>query len=78
MPWTVNDVDRHKKGMSLGSKKKWTRIANAILDDCEKGKGKVGPTGSCEGKAISIASSKTGPKRKLSDWVLSNYIKEDN
>jgi uncharacterized protein YdaT len=47
MPWTVADVDRHKKGLSAEQKKKWVSIANAVLKD----------TGD-EGRAIRIANSK--------------------
>lgn len=33
VPWTVKDVDKHKKGLSLDQKVRWVRIANAILED---------------------------------------------
>ena len=53
MPWTVKDVDKHKKGLTPAQKKKWVSIANSVLKDCQK-KGGSG----CEGKAIRIANSK--------------------
>ena len=53
MPWTVKDVDRHKKGLASAQKKKWVSIANGVLKDCQS-KGGSG----CEGKAIRIANSK--------------------
>jgi hypothetical protein len=31
MPWNVDDVEKHKKGLSEKGKKQWTRIANSIL-----------------------------------------------
>jgi len=58
MPWTVKDVDRHKKGLSPSQKRKWVSIANAVLRTCKaQGGGK-----SCEGKAIRIANSKFNDK----------------
>jgi len=53
MPWTVKDVDRHKKGLTPAQKKKWVSIANSVLKDCQSKGGK-----DCEGKAIRIANSK--------------------
>lgn len=31
MPWSVKDVDKHKKGLSQDQKVKWVRVANDIL-----------------------------------------------
>lgn len=31
MPWTVKDVDEHKKGLSDKQKKQWVSVANSIL-----------------------------------------------
>ena len=53
MPWTVKDVDDFKKGLTPAQKKKWVKIANGILKDCEADGGS-----DCEGKAIRIANSK--------------------
>lgn len=50
MPWTTNDVDKHKKGLSSEKKAKWVKIANAVLKHC-KGS-------DCDAKAIRIANSK--------------------
>ena len=55
MPWTEADVDGHKKGLSQAQKKKWCDIANGVLADCKKRKGK-----DCEALAIRVASSKVG------------------
>ena len=54
MPWTAEDADKHKKGLSDEEKKKWAEIANSVLSQCRKDKGE-----DCEGKAIRIASGKT-------------------
>jgi hypothetical protein len=32
MPWTINDVDRHKKGLSDEGKKLWVAVANEALE----------------------------------------------
>lgn len=55
MPWTVSDVDKHKKGLSSEEKKKWVAIANKILKDCIA---KGGTDATCAPKAIRIANSK--------------------
>jgi uncharacterized protein YdaT len=53
MPWIESDVDRHKKGLTPDQKRKWVRIANATLKDCQDRAGK-----DCEGMAIRVANSK--------------------
>jgi hypothetical protein len=53
MPWTVKDVDRHKKGLTPAQKKKWVSIANGVLKDCQAKGGK-----GCDAKAIRVANSK--------------------
>ena len=50
MPWSASDAP---KGCS--DPKKWARVANSILRDCEKGGGKHDE---CAGKAKRIANSK--------------------
>ena len=32
MPWTTEDVDRHKKGLSASKKELWVRVANETLE----------------------------------------------
>ena len=54
MPWTVADVDEHKKGLTSAQKKEWVKIANGIYKDCMK----TGTDKTCAGKAIRIANSK--------------------
>jgi hypothetical protein len=34
MPWSVSNVDSHKKGLSDAGKKQWCRIANSVLKRC--------------------------------------------
>jgi len=55
MPWTIADVDSHKKGLSKAQKKQWAKVANAILSRCEKDGGK-----DCDAMAIRIANSRIG------------------
>lgn len=54
MPFTVNDVDKHKSGLSPKQKKQWVAIANSVLKKCmdePKGTDKK-----CAPKAIKQAS----------------------
>jgi uncharacterized protein YdaT len=57
MPWTVSDVDKHKKGLDKTQKQKWVRIANSVLKECQstRNDGKE-----CEAQAIRVANSKVG------------------
>jgi hypothetical protein len=57
MPWTVEDVDKHKGGLSPGQKRRWVKIANEVLDACETHNGK-----DCDVLAIKVANSKVGRK----------------
>jgi hypothetical protein len=54
MPWTVADVDRHKKGLTDAQKKQWVAAANTSLQDCL---GEGGSQKTCEGRAIRIANA---------------------
>ena len=55
MPWTVADVDKHKKGLTPEQKKEWVSIANGVLSKCLKD---GGTDQTCAPKAIRIANSK--------------------
>jgi hypothetical protein len=54
MPWTVKDVDKHKKGLSPAQKKKWVETANGVYRSCMVN----GDDKTCTPKAIRIANSK--------------------
>jgi len=57
MPWTVEDVDRHKKGLTEKQKRQWVRIANSVLKRCmEKG----GSEEECAASAIRQANGVVG------------------
>jgi uncharacterized protein YdaT len=79
MPWNIDDVDRHKKGLNLNSRKKWIKIANAVRKDCIKNNNTKG-FADCDAKAVIIANSKTGKLKKnlkeKSDLIDLLYKKE--
>lgn len=57
MPWTVKDVDKHKKGLSPKQKKQWVSTANSALKQCQAGKAKPQGGESCDAYAIKVANS---------------------
>ena len=61
MPFDINDVDKHRKGLGKNQKSKWVKTANSALKTCIAEKGK-----DCDGRAIRIANSifEKGGKRK--------------
>ena len=57
MPWTVDQVDEHKKGLSAKQKRKWIAVANSVLKRCmDDG----GAEGECAASAIRQANGVTG------------------
>lgn len=57
MPWTIDDVDEHKKGLTDKQKAQWVRIANSVLASCIK---KGGSDKECAPKAIKQANGVVG------------------
>lgn len=57
MPWTIADVEKHKKGLDAKGKAKWVATANAALASCIK---KGGTDATCAPQAIRIANGVTG------------------
>jgi hypothetical protein len=57
MPWTVKDVEKHKKGLTDTQKRKWVDVANAIRLSCLKS-GKTEKE--CDALAIRTANSQVG------------------
>jgi hypothetical protein len=54
MPWTVDDVDSHRKGLTPSQKKKWVEIANSARSSCiDDG----GSEKDCDAMAIKAANS---------------------
>lgn len=52
MPWQIDDVDRHIKGLSLAQKRVWVAVANDVLARCEQ-EGEA----DCEARAIRQANA---------------------
>lgn len=68
MPFKPSDAKKHKKGLNSTQAKKWSKIANGVLNDCIK---KGGTDKTCAPKAIRIANSKfTWPKYKQSEGIM--------
>lgn len=57
MPWTVGDVERHKKGLSDAQKRRWVRVANDALRRCQARGGS-----NCDASAIRQANAVVGNK----------------
>jgi hypothetical protein len=57
MPWSVEDVDKHKKGLNDEQKKRWVDIANSALKSCMS---KGGSEGECAASAIRQANGVVG------------------
>jgi hypothetical protein len=72
MPWTVKDVDKHKKGLSPAQKKKWVETANGVYSKCMVN----GDDKACAPKAIRIANSKfsEGPMKKETVKIQKNAL----
>jgi len=60
MPWSVGDVDKHKKGLSDKQKRQWVRIANSVLSRCMA---KGGSESECAGSAIRQANGVVGTNK---------------
>ncbi len=53
MPWTVDDVEAHNKGLSDSAKKRWVAVANSVRAKCLADGGKEGD---CDASAIRQAN----------------------
>lgn len=58
MPWTINDVDKFKKGLTLRQKRQWVQAANSALRTCMLSKGRSENT--CAASAIRQANGVVG------------------
>ena len=75
MPWTIADVEKHNKGLTLSQKKKWVTTSNLALAACIKKEGK-----DCAAQAIRIANGvvKTNKEEPMEDNdILNNKRKID-
>lgn len=72
MPWEIDDVDKHKKGLKDTQKKQWVAIANKTISAClKKGKGQK----ECEAMAIKAANGVVGHSsgnQLLCDKIIKN------
>lgn len=59
MPWTKDDVDKFKKGLSDKEKEKWVQIANSVYESCMK---EGGTDDDCAAEAIKQANGSTEKK----------------
>jgi len=63
MPWTVADVEEHKKGLSAKQKRKWVAVANSVLKRCmDEG----GSEETCAASAIRQANGVAGNEAEMS------------
>lgn len=69
MPWTVDDVEKHNKGLSDAQKKTWVRVANTALARCIQSKGK-----NCDASAIKQANAVVS--KKEASFRMLKSIKE--
>ncbi len=71
MPWTIEDVDKHKKGLSAKQKRQWVKIANSALQACMS---KGGNDSSCAASAIRQANGSVGNNaEKGKDYSVFTY-----
>ncbi len=76
MPWTITDVDKHKKGLTDENKKRWVSIANGVLASC---KSKGGSDSDCDAMAIRVANSKVNVNMEISvnnELEVGDYVVE--
>src|SRR3972149_870716 len=67
MPWSVRDVDKHKKGMTRKQKKQWVAVANSALKSCmDDG----GSEEDCAASAIKQANSVAGKSKETENYPV--------
>jgi HK97 family phage prohead protease len=59
MPWKIEDVDSHKKGLTEKEKEQWVTVANSVYDKCLKD---GGTDNTCAVDAIKQANGATEKK----------------
>jgi hypothetical protein len=72
MPYSVEDVDKHKKGLTARQKRQWVAIANSVLRQCmDDG----GDEGECAASAIRQANGVVGNEASFHSYrqPASNY-----
>ena len=74
MPWTVADVDKHKKGLSDTQKIRWVAVANSALAACIK---KGGTDVTCAGGAVRQANGVVGHSVEYESFYATYKKKQD-
>ena len=67
MSYTIDDVEKHKKGLTDKKKKQWVRIANAALSACMK---KGGTDEECAAKAIKQANGVVNNNAEAATYAM--------
>jgi hypothetical protein len=72
MPFTVADVEKHKKGLSDSQKRQWVEIANSVLEKCISD---GGTESTCDGSAIRQANGAVSSNMQfiIQSKQLKNY-----
>lgn len=72
MPWTVSDVDAHKKGLNSDQKRQWVAVANSVLKRC------MDNGGSEETCAISAIRQANGTVKVATSFTFDIYRASTN
>jgi hypothetical protein len=72
MPWTVRDVDAHKKGLNSDQKRQWIAVANSVLKRC------MDNGGSEDTCAISAIRQANGTVKVASSFTFDIYRASTN
>lgn len=62
MPWKVDDVDKHMKGLTDAQKRTWVEVANGALESCKREGGS-----DCEAAAVRRANAVVGRTMAVTD-----------
>src|SRR5512135_634699 len=75
MPWTVGDVDKHKKGLTAKQKRQWVAVANGVLRKCMAD---GGTEATCAASAIRQANGVAGNEMVIHNVKVNDYqIREE-
>lgn len=69
MPWSMEDVDKHMKGLTDVQKELWVKVANEAMNRCMKDGGQ-----DCEGMAVKEANGAMQKNLSFDDWFKSYAV----
>lgn len=72
MPWTTDDVEEHKRGLSAKKKKQWVEVANSVLRKC------MADGGTEETCAASAIRQANGVVKNNEEAMIIHSIQADN